>query len=248
MQKQGAFGRVVLKDKQKQKRVLKIPHTDDPSTKYMRSLENEAYVLDVLTRKGVTCIPRYYGQTKQAQKGFPALQMQYVPIPQTDVRSYLKDLSPDEFRDFLMRCFACLEELHRHVLHMDLHSGNVMFRRPTANIPYPQLVFIDFGFSVFVNDVLRNYPSSNVKHLVELYKKYERYELYSILLEMYEDQQQQQQQQQQETVEAIKAMKSIPDIPHRFYGTKEADVAQEFHDTCNLMVNEGRWPRHLSSS
>ena len=247
MQKGGAFGRVVLlKDKQKQKRVLKIPHTDDPSTKYMRSLENEAYVLDVLTRKRLTCVPQYYGQTKQVEKGFPALQMQYLPIAQADVRSYLKDLSPDEFREFLMQCFACLEELHRHVLHMDLHSGNVMFRRPTPEIPYPQLVFIDFGYSVFIKDVLRNYPSLDVKSLIELYKKYERYELYSILVEMYEDQQQQQRQQQQ-LQEKIKAINSIPDVPHRFYGTKEADMAQEFHDTCNQMVNEGRWPRHPPS-
>jgi serine/threonine protein kinase len=241
MQKRGAFGRVVFKDQRKKQRVLKIPYTDDPTTRYIHALKNEAYVLDTLTKKGLTCIPHYYGETKQAQKGFPALQMQYLTISQSDVRSYLKDLSPDEFRDFLMRCFACLEELHKHLLHMDLHPGNIMFRRPTTKIPYPQLVFIDFGVSVFVKDVLRNYPSSDVKPWIELYKKYERYQLYSILVGMYEDQQQQQLQHQQEK---IKVINSIPDVPHRFYGTKEADMAQEFHDTCNQMVKEGRWQRH----
>jgi len=238
MQKQGAFGRVVFKDQQKKQRVLKIPYTDDPTTRYMRALENEAYVLDTLTQKGLTCIPRYYRKTKQAQKGFPALQMQYLPISQTDVRSYLKDLSPDKFREFLMRCFACLEELHRHVLHMDLHRGNIMFRRPTPEIPYPQLVFIDFGVSVFVKDVWRNYPSpSNGKHRVELYKKYERYQLYSILARMYEDE-----QQRRQSIKRI--TNTIPDVPHTFRNEQEMEEAQEFHDTCYTMVNEGTWQRH----
>lgn len=241
MTKQGAFGRVT--PSQTPQRVLKIPHSDDPTTKYMRALENEAHILNILTKKKVGCVPKYYGRTTQNQKGYPALQMQYLPIQQADVRTYLTKLSAKEFHDFLMQCFACLEKLHRHVLHMDLHEGNVMFRRPNAEIPYPQLVFIDFGYSVTLEDVLRNYPSPKAAELVELYKRYERYQLYSILVGLYENQQQQQQQKEQS--KHVKTIKSIPHVEHTFRLKKEADMADEFHDTCNVMINEGRWRHNI---
>ena len=235
MEKQGAFGRITKSSKPH--KILKIPHTNDLSTKYMHALQNEAYVLEFLTEKGVTCIPQFHGVTIQKQEGFPALQMQYLPIPQSDVRSYLKNLSPDQFHDFLMHCFASLDQLHRYALHMDLHRDNIMFRPPNSEVRFPQLVFIDFGYSVILKDVLRNYPSSDIHPLIEVYKKYERYELYGILLGMYEDQQQQRLQQGLQ----VKIIHSIPNVPRRFYGTKEEDMVQDFRDTCHMMINQGRW-------
>jgi thiamine kinase-like enzyme len=237
MEKQGAFGRITQSSTPQ--RILKVPHTNDPSTRYMHALENEARVLKFLTKKRLTCIPHFHGVTTQKQEGFPALQMQYLPISQSDVRSYLKDLSLDQFHDFLMHCFASLDQLHRYALHMDLHRGNVMFRPPNSEVRFPQLVFIDFGYSVMLNNVLKNYPSSDdhIHALIETYKKYERYELYGILVGMYEDQQQQRLSQRPQ----VHMIQSIPNVPHRFHGTKEEDMVQQFHDTCRTMINQGQW-------
>ena len=233
MNKHGAFGQVVVQESQH--KVRKIPFSKDPTTKYMRSLENEAYILHYLTKKKVQCIPQYFGMRQTFQ-----LQMQYLPIPQIDLRSYLKDLSLDQFHEFLRHCFMCLEALHRHVLHMDLHRDNIMYRRPNTENPYPQLVFIDFGVSVTVKDTLRNYPSldkDDVNALMERYKKYERYQLFGILLDMYEEQ-----QSSQQTLQRIQRLERFRPQPR--VTQQEREEMDEFHDTCYMMVLEGKWPHH----
>jgi hypothetical protein len=236
MNKHGAFGQVVVHASQN--KVRKIPYSKDPTTKYVRSLENEAYILHYLTKKKVQCIPQYFGMRQTFQ-----LQMQYLPIPQIDLRSYLKDLSLDQFHEFVRHCFMCLEALHRHVLHMDLHRDNIMFRRPTTETSYPQLVFIDFGFSVTLKDTLRNYPSSSsdldVHALMERYKRHERYQLYGILLDMYEEQQQSSSQQTLERIEMLQRFRPSPRVSQQ-----EREEMDEFHDTCYRIVLEGKWSHH----
>ena len=253
--KQGAFAYV---SRIQNHRVLKVPKTEDPETRYGRALANEAYILDLLTRKKVACIPEYFGPRKTG------LQMQYLPIQQADLKSYLQHLDLSQFREFLMQCFACLDALHRHVLHMDLHSGNLMFRPPTPSQPYPRLVFIDFGYSITPQDAIRNFPrrllqgGPSLPEMIELYKRYERYELYGILLELYEEQQQQQPPQDTQRIRVLQQVAKRATFARQERATKQERATRqeratfarqerawidEFHDTANVMINEGRWPR-----
>jgi len=233
--KQGAFAYV---SKIQNHRVLKVPKTNDPNTRYARALANEAFILDLLTKNKVACIPEYFGPRKTG------LQMQYLPIQQADLKSYLKQLDLTQFREFLVRCFACLDALHRHVLHMDLHSGNLMFRSPTPSQPYPRLVFIDFGYSITPRDAIRNFPQRlfqdgpSLPEMIELYKKYERYELYGIFLELYEEQQ----SQHDTTTQNKQRIRLLQQVAKRATFTRqEREWIDEFHDTANVMINEGRW-------
>lgn len=230
-QKHGAFARVVPSTTPH--RIIKIPHSDDPGLRYHRAIENEASILQLLTKKKLSCIPLYYGKSSQG-----TLQMQYLPVQQVDVLSYLKTLDISQFHDFLMHSFTCLESLHRHILHMDLHNENLMFRAPTHQTPFPQLVFIDFGYSITLKDALHRFPplkgGPSNKDLIELYKKYERYQLFSILLELYEE--------TQDAQDRVQAIRQISNLGRGYPFTRqEKKWIDDFHDTSNVMINNGKW-------
>lgn len=156
---QGSFGRV--QDTQKQQIVIKKPRAD--VAKCIDSLQNEIHIYEVLdaVRPRLRCIPRFY-KSDSTKNNF--LMQKIMPS-----LSGLKKTGIDFFKD----AFACLALLHNYILHMDLGSSNVGYRK-TSN----EIVFFDFGNSVTIGD-LRDAGVS--PKAIDLYRYSEMQELYEIL-------------------------------------------------------------------
>lgn len=155
---EGCFGRV--QDTQTEGVVIKKPRAD--ASKYIRSLQNEVRIYKILDaiRPRLQCIPRFY-TSDTTRNDF--LMQKIVPS--------LKNIKIPSVK-FFSDAFACLSHLHQYILHMDLNSSNIGYRKTTNEI-----VFFDFGNSVTIEDLKIAGISSKA---IDLYRYSEMQELCEI--------------------------------------------------------------------
>lgn len=159
-------------------RVYKMPHGHEKSS--YEYLQNELYILKYLSTKQdiVSSIPVFYGSRIVSEKGV-GLQMEKLQVRNRVFFPRFLRSQLSELKEWISSCFRQLEKLHRYILHMDLHSDNIMFRAP-AGSKYPQIVFIDYGTSVTMDD-LAMIQMEEDSRIVMLFKEYEKKQLRDFL-------------------------------------------------------------------
>lgn len=222
---QGLFGSITIS--QDGKTVTKHVKSTNDTKVY----QNEIRIMKVLQNQKTPSSQGWIPRNTEWNASQKTLTMQRLPFSEDTVKNiFPKNASVQQktqFRLLVKNALRDLGRLHRVVLHMDLHTENMMIRetihRKTQERQY-QLVFIDFGMSLLLSDVKRYFQTP----IITLLKKMEKYHVYMFFKYSCPHTWQQQ---------------ILNDIftPVPSFTEEEEHMYDDIHDFCILLVKQGRF-------